>query len=133
MHIKLIRRKIYKKYELKDHIDRLSSDLRTYYDIRYRMDNFNKVNKKLIEFTNLIYEDNRNMSVKERYREKLYTLMKNKPKNKKRKIVYNKSKILELEIKKGIDELTFLNENLDLLKKSDKKLKIYKKRKKKYA
>ena len=63
MHIKLIRRKIYKKYgldytkinnELKDHIDQLSSDLKTYYDIRYRMDNFNKVYKKLIEFTNLI-------------------------------------------------------------------------------
>ena len=102
IHIKLIRRKIYKKYgldytkindELKDHINRLSSDLRTYYDIRYRMDNFNKINKKLIEFTNLIYEDNKNMSVKERYREKWYIPMENKPKIKKEKIVYNKSKI----------------------------------------
>ena len=53
MHKKLIKRKIYKKYgldykkinnELKDHIDRFSSSLRTYYELCYRMDNFNKVN-----------------------------------------------------------------------------------------
>ena len=72
------------------------------------------------------------MSVKERYREKWLNINnENKPKIKKEKIVYNKSKILELEnkIKKGIDELTFLNKNLDLLKKSDKKLKAYKKEK----
>ena len=56
------------------------------------MDNFNKVNKKLIEFTNLIYEDNKNMSVEERFREKwLNIINENKPKIKKEKIVYNKS------------------------------------------
>ena len=109
-------------------------ELRTYYDICYKMDNFNKI-KKLIEFNNLIYEDNKNMDSRERYREKSYTPIEDKPEIKKEKIVYNKFKILELEnkIKKGIDELTFLNKNLDLLKKSDKKLKIYKKRTKKYT
>ena len=59
------------------------------------------------------------MSVEERFREKwLNIINENKPKIKKEKIGYNKSKILELEnkIKKGIDELTFLNKNLDLLK-----------------
>ena len=33
------------------------------------MDNFNKVYKKLIEFNNLIYEDNRNIDSRVRFRE----------------------------------------------------------------
>ena len=50
MHKKLIKRKIYRKYgldckkiddDLKYHISDLESVLRTYYDIRYRMDNLN--------------------------------------------------------------------------------------------
>ena len=58
MHKKLIKRKIYRKYgldckkiddDLKYHISDLESGLRTYYDIRYRMDNFNKVNKKFLK------------------------------------------------------------------------------------
>ena len=87
--------------------------------------------KKLIEFNNLIYEDNKNMDSRERYREKWYTPIEDKPEIKKEKIVYDKSKILELEnkIKDGIDEHIFLKKNLDLLEKSDKKLGIYKKRK----
>ena len=127
MHKKLIKRKIYIKYELdckkidddlKNHIDKLDSSLRSYYDIHYRMDDFNKVYKKLIEFTNLIYEDNKNIDSRERYREKWYTLIEDKPEIKKEKTVYDKSNILELEnkIKEGIDEHIFLNKNLDVLK-----------------
>ena len=95
MHKKLIKRKIYRKYgldckkiddDLKYHISDLESGLRTYYDIRYRMDNFYKVNKKLIEFNNLIYEDNENMNSVARYSEEYYNSIKeNKPKIKKRK------------------------------------------------
>ena len=95
MHKKLIKRKIYRKYgldyskindELKNHIGSLESGLRNYYDMRYRMDNFKKVYKKLIEFNNLIYEDNRNMDSSERYSEEYYNSTKeNKPKIKKRK------------------------------------------------
>ena len=46
--------------------------------------------------------------------------------------MFDKSKIFKLEnkIKKGIYEHIFLNKNLDLLEKSDKKLKIYSKKKK---
>ena len=78
MHKKLIKRKIYRKYgldckkiddELKNHISNLESELRNYYDIRYRINNFKKVYKKLIEFNNLIYEDNRNMDSDARFRE----------------------------------------------------------------
>ena len=96
------------------------------------MDNFQKNYKKLFEFTNLIYDDGKNMVVRERYREKWFIPMKNKTEIQNEKIVYDKSKIFKLKnkIKKGIDELTFLNKNLDLLEKSDKKLKIYLKKKK---
>ena len=105
--------------------------LRTYYDICYKMDNFNKITKKSIEFNNLIYEDNKNMNSRERYWEKWYIPIEDKPEIKKEKIVYDKSKILELEneIKESIDEHIFLKKNLDLLEKSDKKLKVYKKKK----
>ena len=138
MRKKLIKRKVYRKYgldckkiddDLKYHISDLESGLRNYYDIRYRMDNFNKVYKKLIEFNNLIYEDNRNMDSGARYWEKWCTPIDDKPEIKKEKIVYDKSKILELEnkIKEGIDEHIFLKKNLDLLEKSDKNLEIYKK------
>ena len=109
MHRKLIKRKIYRKYgldytkinnELKNHIGSLEKGLRNYYDIRYRMDNFKKVYKKLIEFNNLIYEDNRNMDSSARYSEEYHNSIKeNKPKIKKEKIVYDKCKILELENK----------------------------------
>ena len=123
MHKKLIKRKIYRKYgldytkindELKNHIDSLESGLRNYYDIRYRMDNFKKVYKKLIEFNNLIYEDNRNIDSRKRFREEWYnTAMENKPKIEKEKIVYDKSKILELEnkLKEDINEYTFLKKS----------------------
>ena len=116
---KLIKRKIYRKYgldcknidnDLKDHISNLEMELRTYYDICYKMDNFNKITKKSIEFNNLIYEDNKNMNSRERYWEKWYTPIEDKPEIKKEKIAYDKSKILELEneIKEGIDEHIFL-------------------------
>ena len=60
------------------------------------MDNFKKVYKKLIEFNNLIYEDNRNMDSCARFREEWNnSINENKPK----KIDYDKSKILELENK----------------------------------
>ena len=120
MHKKLINRKIYRKCgldytkindELKNHIGSLESGLKNYYDIRYRIDNFKKVYKKLIEFDNLIYEDNRNMDSGARYSEEYYNSIKeNKPRIKKETIVYDKSKILELEnkIQKNIDKLTFL-------------------------
>ena len=95
MHKKLIKRKIYRKYgldckkiddDLKYHISDLESGLRNYYDIRYRMYNSNKVYKKLIEFNNLIYEDNKNMNSRDRYREKWYTHIEDKPKIKKIKL-----------------------------------------------
>ena len=141
MHKKLIKRKKYRKYgldckkindNLKNHISNLDNELRIYYDISYNMDNFQKVNKKLFEFINLIYDDGKNMGVRERYREKWFIPLKNKTEIKNEKIVYDKSKIFKLKnkIKKGIDELTFLSKNLDLLEKSDKKLKIYLKKKK---
>ena len=75
---KLIKRKIYRKYGLdckkiadglKNHIDSVESRLRNQYNIGYRMNNFNKVYKKLIEFNNLIYEDNRNIDSRERFEE----------------------------------------------------------------
>ena len=61
--------------------------------------------------------------------EKWCTPIDDKPEIKKEKIVYDKSKILELEnkIKEGIDEHIFLKKNLDLLEKSDKNLEIHKK------
>ena len=118
MHKKLIKRKIYKKYgldckkindNLKNHISNLDNELRIYYDISYNMDNFQKVNKKLFEFNNLIYDDGKNMGVRERYREKWFIPMKNITEIKNEKIVYDKSKIFKLKnkIKKGIDELHF--------------------------
>ena len=109
IHKKLIKRKIYRKYgldcknidnDLKDLITDLESGLRTYYDICYKMDNFNKVNKKLIEFNNLIYEDNKNMNSRDRYFEKWCTPIEDKPEIKKEIIVYDKSKIfLKIVIK----------------------------------
>ena len=94
-----------------------------------------KLIKKLIEFTNSIYDDGKNMSLKERFRYEWLNKKnnKNKPDTKKEKIVYNKSKILKLEnkSKEGIDEYIFFKKKLDLSEKSDEKLKIHKKRKKK--
>ena len=92
MHKKLIKRKIYKKYgldceqindEFEDHIYNLDKNLKIYYDISYDMYNFQTVNKKLIEFTNLIYDDGRNMSLYERIIEYYCKPIKNKPKTKK--------------------------------------------------
>ena len=91
---------------------------------------YNKVYKKIIEFNDLIYEDNRNIDSSERYLERWHNRIKeNKPEIKKEKIVYDKSKILELKnkIKEGIDEHIFLNKNLDILEKTDENLEIYKK------
>ena len=52
----------------------------------------NKVYKKIIEFNYLIYEDNRNINARERYREEWCNRINgNKPKMKKEKIVYDKS------------------------------------------
>ena len=63
--------------DLKNHISNLDRELKIYYDISYKMDNFHRVNKKLLEFTNLIYEDDKNMDVRERFREKWFTPMEN--------------------------------------------------------
>ena len=124
MHKKLIKRKIYRKYgidckkidnDLKDHILDLEGGLNTYYNFfseKGEICYYNKVYKKIIEFNNLIYEDNRNMDSRERNVEKYDNGIKeNKPEIKKEKIVYDKSKILELKnkIKEGIDEHIFLN------------------------
>ena len=104
MHKKLIKRKIYRKYgldckkidnDLKDHILDLEGGLNTYYNFYSEMSEIgdcNKVYKKIIEFNNLIYEDNRNINARERYREEWCNRINvNKPKIKKEKIVYDKS------------------------------------------
>ena len=101
MHKKSIKRKIYRKYgldckkindDLKNHILDLEGGLNTYYDFWGEIGDCNKVYKKIIEFNNLIYEDNRNISARERYIEEWCNRINgNKPKIKKEKIVYDKS------------------------------------------
>ena len=145
MHKNLIKRKIYRKYELDckkidDDLKRYTlsleggfNDYYNFFDEMAEISDYNKVYKKIIEFNNLIYEDNRNIDSSKRYLERWYNrINENKPEIKKEKIVYDKSKILGLKnkIKEGIDEHIFLNKNLDILEKTDENLEIYKKIKK---